>query len=179
MAHRSTPNQEVRLSVAGTHAHMLCGLPRVRQDYPFAYSIGKNAKGLFFVCSQIKARMSSGTAARCYPFLFLSSSIFFFNRAGSLSNESSYCVLTELKLMRHLSPVLMTTIMLGNGAASPACPFTSYFKRPGRNRTSARCRIWFWNQRVSVRAGTNRTTRVPGLLASWEALRIQSPMFRP
>ena len=103
----------------------------------------------------------------------------FFTRAGSLSNESSYCVLTELKLMRHLSPVLMTTIMLGNGAASPACPFTSYFKRPGRNRTSARCRIWFWNQRVSVRAGTNRTTRVSGLLASWEALRIQSPMFRP
>lgn len=44
----------------------------------------------------------------------------FFTRAGSLSNESSYCVLTELKLMRHLSPVLMTTIMLGNGAASPA-----------------------------------------------------------
>lgn len=64
----------------GTHAHMLCGLPRVRQDYPFAYSIGKNAKGLFFVCSQIKARMSSGTAARCYPFLFLSSSIFFFQQ---------------------------------------------------------------------------------------------------
>ena len=65
----------------------------------------------------------------------------------------------------------MTTIMLGNGAASPACPFTSYFKRPGRNRTSTRCRIWFWNQRVSVRAGTNRTTRVSGLLASCEGYR--------
>lgn len=39
---------------------------------------GKNAKGFFFVCSQIKARMSSGTAARCCPFLFLSSSIFFY-----------------------------------------------------------------------------------------------------
>lgn len=69
--------------------------------------------------------------------------------------------------------------ILSHGAASPACPFTSYFKRPGRNRTSARCRIWFWNQRVSVRAGTNRTTRVSGLLASCEALRIQSPMLRP
>lgn len=44
----------------------------------------------------------------------------FFTRTGSLSNESSYCVLTELKLMRHLSLVLMITIMLGNGAASPA-----------------------------------------------------------
>lgn len=45
--------------------------------YPFAYSIGEKREGVFFVCSQTKARMSSGTAARCCPFLFLSSSIFF------------------------------------------------------------------------------------------------------
>ena len=158
---------------------MLCGLPRVRQDYPFAYSIGeKTRRGFSLFAVRLRRGCHLGQQPDAVPscsYLLLS----FFTRAGSLFNESSYCVLTELKLMRHLSPVLMTTIMLGNGAASPACPFTSYFKRPGRNRTSARCRIWFWNHLVSVRAGTNRTTRVPGLLASWEALRIQSPMFRP
>lgn len=140
---------------------------------------GKTRRGFSLFAVRLRRGYHLGQQPDAIPscsYLLLS---FFFTRAGSLSNESSYCVLTELKLMRHLSPVLMTTIMLGNGAASPACPFTSYFKRPGRNRTSARCRIWFWNQRVSVRAGTNRTTRVSGLLASWEALRIQSPMFRP
>ena len=131
--------------------------------YPFAYSIGEKREGVFLCLQSDQGEDVIWDSSQMLSFLVPIFFYLFFTRAGSLSNESSYCVLTELKLMRHLSPVLMTTIMLGNGAASPACPFTS----------------WFWNQRVSVRAGTNRTTRVSGLLASWEALRIQSPMFRP
>lgn len=86
---------------------------------------------------------------------------------------------THLAIFLHLSPVRITTIMLGNGAGPPGMPFVSNRSRPLRNLTSARLRMNCWNQRVSVRAGRSMTTRVPLRLASMLHLRTHSAIVLP
>lgn len=88
------------------------------------------------------------------------------------------CVGTSLSTL-HLSPVRITTIMLGNGAGPPGMPFGSNRSRPLRNLTSARLRMYCWNHRVSVRAGSSMTTRVSLRLASILHLRTHSGIALP
>lgn len=90
-------------------------------------------------------------------------------------SKQQVCVLTFI----HLSPVLMTTIMLGNGAESPGMPFVSNRSLPLTNLISARLRIYCWNHRVSVRAGSSMTTRVSLRLASILHLRTHSGIALP
>lgn len=90
-------------------------------------------------------------------------------------SKQQVCVLTFI----HLSPVRITTIMLGNGAGPPGMPFVSNRSLPLRNLTSARLRMNCWNQRVSVRAGRSMTTRVPLRLASMLHLRTHSAIALP
>lgn len=90
-------------------------------------------------------------------------------------SKQQVCVLTFI----HLSPVRITTIMLGNGAGPPGTPSTSKRSLPLRNLTSARLRINCWNHLVSVRAGSSITTMVFFRLASILHLRTQSLIARP
>lgn len=89
-------------------------------------------------------------------------------------SKQQVCVVTFI----HLSPVRITTIMLGNGAGPPGMPSTSKRSLPLRNLTSARLRINCWNHLVSVRAGSSITTMVFFRLASILHLLTQSLIAR-
>lgn len=120
---------------------------------------------LLFAVSTVSANSTFGAWSRMVCSAWARRSRSIFNRVSTPVN--------------HLSPVLITTIILGNGAGLPGTPFVSKWSRPLTNRISARLRMYCWNHRVSVRAGRSMTTRVSLRLASILHLRTHSAIALP